>query len=418
MTGYPRIATFLLVFSAFFSFAAAGFELRNNLLKLQNEFGRSRPYPIVIFDKDELQWRFARAGALEKGLEDRRNQIIADYVAEVTGVTLTAGEASHFEPYLTVLKEGAFALPVLASRFPVSYKVCGVFPASEASNQSLEHHRILQLEHPAHSHGYQHLHSRLSFEELARFSLYHELAHCLDQVHLPQSFEYEDPHTIHLAESFAEAWAALRLKSEGVDVTLPRAQLRSVYSSVMGPFFARNPQGGFGHPYYAAGGAIYNLAPVLLASQDHPGASDATEDAQLLVREHATSGRAMSAITRWMAEGDEAIQVYARWAQDMPELFQEAHLSLLRYTQQIPDLALAAFGPELPRPELDAEYSAWPLKALCQAFRKNQRESFENLRRGLITELRQKERPFVEMKARQQKLWDLSLEMTSSCAAP
>ena len=60
----------LLLVSLFYSFAAAGFELKGEISRLQSKFGRSRPYPILIMDKKELQWRFAQADALSDQDDD------------------------------------------------------------------------------------------------------------------------------------------------------------------------------------------------------------------------------------------------------------------------------------------------------------------------------------------------------------
>lgn len=404
------------------SLGASAFDLKQEISKLQTKFGRVMKYPILIVDKEELQWRFAKARALGDSdeAEQKRLPIIQAYVKETIGVQLTDVEASQYDTYVTVLKDGAFALPVLANRYPSVYKMCAVLPASPHSNQRLEHNRLLGLENQDihQGQGFDDLEQRLPYDVVARFSLYHELAHCLDTSFMPQSFDFEDAHTVHLSESFAETVALLMLKAEGfTDIALPRAHHRSVYAWRMGRFFAQNPQGGFGHPYYVAGGVIYNLAPVLLAADTLPATNDVLVQARDIVLAHALPGRAFTAITSWLADPQETEERYTRYAQESPDLFLEAFEKLLDFKMTTPSMAEASFrSVGAPAPVI-GELRPFDSE-LCTQFRRGQKEAFFSTLHGLTLELRQQLGTPAAQAQRQLELQTIYTKMQQRCTAP
>lgn len=414
----------LLLVSLFYSFAAAGFELKGEISRLQSKFGRSRPYPILIMDKEELQWRFAQADALSEEDEDdvreaRRVKIIQAYVKEVIGVELTEIEAMQYDTYATILKDGAFALPLMKSMYPAVYKMCAVMPASPHSNRRLEYDRLLMFKNQD-AHQGQHfddLKTSLSYEVLARFSLYHELAHCLDETFMPKTYEYEDPHSVHLSESFAETVALLMLQEEGYsDIALPRAELRSIYSHRIGMNFAQNPQGGLGNPFYIASGAIYNLADVLLNAPSLNPGDDVYAVARDVVHQFATPSRAFTAITRWLEDAVAAETQYRDWSISAPDLFLESYERLMHYRNTVPLMAQAAF---------DGTGNTQPVtgvllpieKDLCQAFKKKNHIEFEAILHRLTLDLRQEFDTPERQQARQTELQQIYFTMQERCAA-
>lgn len=414
----------LLLVSLFYSFAAAGFELKGEISRLQSKFGRSRPYPILIMDKEELQWRFAQANALSDQDDDdvreaKRVKIIQAYVKEVIGVELTEIEAMQYDTYATILKDGAFALPLMKSMYPAVYKMCAVMPASPHSNRRLEYDRLLMFNNQE-AHQGQHfddLKTTLSYEVLARFSLYHELAHCLDETFMPKTYEYEDPHSVHLSESFAETVALLMLQEEGyTDIALPRAELRSIYSHRIGMNFAQNPQGGMGNPFYIASGAIYNLADVLLNTPNLNQGDDVYAVARNVVNQFATPSRAFTAITRWLEDAVSAETQYREWSISSPDLFLESFERLIHYRDTVPLMAQAAFNGVGHRLPVKGELLSMD-KGLCQAFRKKDRTTFERILLRLTLDLRQEFDTPQKQQIRQAELQEIYFTMQERCAA-
>lgn len=420
MNDFHCARTILLAASLLLSLTAAGFELKVEIPRLQSEFGRSRPYPILVMDKDELQWRFAQANALGDDTgKDQRVKIIQRYVKEVVDVDITRNDALQLETYATVLKDGAFALPLFTSMYPAVYKLCAVMPASELSNSRLEYERLLMFNnHAAHQgHGHDDLETTLPFDVLARFSLYHELAHCLDDTFMPKTFDYEDPHAVHLSEAFAETLALLMMEAEGFrEIALPRAQLRSIYSHRIGRHFAQNPQGGLGSPFFVASGAIYNLSHVLLNTPKLGPGDDLLAAARAVVEEFATPPRAFTAIVRWLENAGEAQAQYQAWAQSSPDLFLEAFDHLIQYRDSVPPMADEAFrGRGQRHPVVGA--LAKLEQGQCAAFRNKDQPKFSAILRRLALDLRQGYGSPEEQALRQRELQGIYLSMQQRCAA-
>jgi len=309
------------------------------------------PYPILIFEKDELDWRFMKNQAFgkDKIQEAKRAEIIKAYVLEKTNVSLTDNDASNFEPYLTILKDSAVALPLNES-FSGPAKICGVFPADPNSNQRLEMERILGLglEEAYGNIGYDQIKPKISYEDLALFSLYHEVGHCLDQEFMPKTFSnYDDSHGVHQSESFAETFALLALAREGkTDLGTRRAAIRTIYSQKLGKFLATHPGNGFGNPNYVYGGIIYYLSPVLnkgqeLIEQDlesirNMSTQELLQLAKKIVVENSLHSRVFQGLYSVLAEGEEStMERYQRFSEQMPDLFAEAYPKLKYYVEKI-----------------------------------------------------------------------------------
>lgn len=316
-----------------------------------------KDYPIMVFDIDELEYRYAQEKAFgkEKEQEKKRAQILKQYVYETVGVELSDNEAIGYEPYTTVLKTGAYALPILMdgpNRRKV-YKMCAVFPASANSNQRLETERITGLKTPGAYENvtYTGLQEKLEFKEMQMFSLYHELGHCMDRVFMPNNYNtYEvDAHDVHESESYAEVFALLMLEREGFGGTAKtRALLRNLYTQEMGKWFIDNPRNGFGNPLYLKGGIIYYLAPSLLAAGEFVSRNrnfvkgDIDElllKAKEIVETYSLDGRSFHAIFQAMSKGSvDMINQYHEWSTDNPSFFTQAYKDLLHFLDYSPYL--------------------------------------------------------------------------------
>ena len=188
------------------------FNLTNIINEAQSTYQNAiERYPILIFNQDEIDERFLAADAYgdSKPQKVKRLEVIQKYVSEKIGVELTQVQADQYEPYLTVLKGSAVALPILKRGFnSTDYVMCAVFHASPNSNQRLELERILGLRTPDvyENQAAESIIPKLPYETLAKFSIYHEVGHCLDQTFLPSNYQAngEDPHSVHESESFAE----------------------------------------------------------------------------------------------------------------------------------------------------------------------------------------------------------------------
>lgn len=322
-------------------------------------------YPILIFDLDEVEMRYAKAKVYGEGkeLEKKRTQIVKQYVLEKTGVELDDNDAMTFESYTYALKGGAYAMPIRDGWGKDStYIMCGVFPASPNSNQRLETERITGLKTPGAYKDitYTGLQEKLTYEEMQLFSLYHELGHCMDRTFLPASYtSYEvAAHDVHLSESFAETFGLFMLEKEGFAGTgRTRALLRNMYTQEMGKWFIENPQNAFGNQLYLQGGVIYYLSPVLLAADEYlarnrkfvkeASIEELLTKSKEIVEAFALDGRSMSSIYRAMEHGEEKIVTELReWALKNPKFFLQTQKDVLQFLDFSPYLLGLIVGNE------------------------------------------------------------------------
>ncbi len=315
-------------------------------------------YPILIVDQDEVDLRYALQNALgaddaDDTKEKRRIEILKEYILEKTGVDLALRDVSGLESYTSVMKEGAYAVPHFKSYSDKTYEICFVFPASVNSNQRLETHRILGLDTPgAYSDNtYHHLKNKIPFDVLKKYSILHELGHCLDRTFMPKAYSSYEPsgHDVHKSESFAETFASFMLIKEGEEnFAQTRALFRNLYTRHMGQWFVDNPHNGFGNPLYLQGGVIYYLAPVLLQAnyviKRNRDLKDLTvldyiEMAENIVNENALHFRSFQGIYRTFGEDTEkVVKFYRDFAFDSPDLFKLAYQELLEFLEFSPYL--------------------------------------------------------------------------------
>jgi hypothetical protein len=316
---------------------------------IQKKFAGAVPYPVVILDRDELEWQFAQANAYGEPRSQKRVELIQSHIRERSGVSITDVEAANLEPYLTIMKESAMAFPFF-ERDSSREKLCVVLPAPASSNQMLETERILGFSSSKVSGEYRvhHVTRSLSYRQLWLFSLFHELAHCLDTEFMPQAYHMngEDPHSTHLSESFAETLALLLLAQEGQkNLGENRSVLRSIYSRKVGKFLATNPAASMGISSIMQGGAVYYLAPVLNQAQSlietrfaEIAASDISllkKAASKIVREKALKSMSIHAVYVYLSEGYEvSFGRYEEQAGKYPDLFVVALGSLKEFHEQ------------------------------------------------------------------------------------
>ncbi len=328
-----------------------------NLTKIINEAQSKyqnaiEKYPILIFNQDEIDTRFLAAKAFgdSKEQKSKRLKVIQEYIFDKIGLEVSERDADQYEPYLTVLKGSAVALPLLDGGFgEYKYKMCGVFHASPNSNQRLELERILGLrtKEVYDNQAAESILPKLPYETLAKFSIYHEIGHCLDQTFLPGTYNSsgESPHSVHESESFAEVMGLFILTQQGYkDIARNRGMLRTIYSRKMGTYFASNPGLGFGNPYFVAGGVIYYLDPVLKAAdvkiRDLRSDFNKLELPELMklarevVETHSLPSRSFHAILTFLQSknGEEALERYREFSYSSPDLFYQTYKDLIAYS--------------------------------------------------------------------------------------
>lgn len=406
--------------------------------KLQTEYLHFQPYPIMIVDQDEISWRYLQAGLMD--FQDReqsraRAEIFGQYILEVTGVSLTAQQLSGIEVYTTILKDGAFAVPVLErmSFTNVKYQMCMVFTSSENSNQRLEHERLLGL-NDAQIYGdttFDQLEYKLPYETLALFSLYHELAHCLDQTFMPEMYNgQEDAHTVHLAENFAEGLAALMLHQIGIkNITRTRGFHRILYSRMMGRHFAQNPNLGFGHPFFAKAGVIYHLEPGLRGAETFATLNrnrmnqlqvpDLIEAMKNIVNQLALNSRSFHAIGLYLADENPiaVIDGFRERAFETPHWFYGAYRDLLEYHDYTTYVLERMFNPTLQSPPFEDDLAPVSIEALCQSVLSQDQETFEELIKKERLALRASKADPLALRQRAVDLNTLELKLFLTCKA-
>jgi hypothetical protein len=316
---------------------------------IEKKFAGAVPYPVMIVDRDEIEWLFARANAFGDAKSQTRIEIIRNHIRERTGVLINQSQASNLDPYLTIMKSSAMAFPFFAQT-GANEKLCVVLPAPAASNQVLETERILGLSNPKVSGEYRthHVVKTLSYRQLWLFSLYHELSHCLDAEFMPDAYKSngDDSHATHKSEAFAETLALLLLAQEGQkNLGENRAILRSIYSRLVGHFLATNPGASLGISSIMHGGGVYHLAPVLNHAQsliDTRFTDIATADvhelkslAAKIVREKALKSQSVYAVFVYLSEGYEVtLRRYEEQLVRYPEFFTNVIDSLKEYHAQ------------------------------------------------------------------------------------
>jgi hypothetical protein len=399
--------------------------------QIQQEVKKIRPWPIIIFNKQEIERRFLIFSAW--GESDahlfKRLEIISAYIVERGGPVLSEMDLRQLETFTTTLKDGAYAYPLLKSQYPTRYKLCAVFPPARDTNTRLEYERLLSLHNQQiyPEHIYWQPSESIAGEKLWFFSFMHEVGHCLDETFMPQVYEYEEPHQVHLSEAFAETFAALWWKQNVQDQTLLlRADIRTLYSLRVGQYHAQHPELGFGNPFFVASGSIYHLSPSLKKVHDLPSLPSAplltlTSRAQSLVPEVTLPFRSFTAVTRYLAEGQKLVEEYALKAQDSPEFFRQAYEDVKKYAELIPAEATSILNNGyIPQGnDLEVEKVATSPKEFCHLSKPQKSEVFVKLKTMGRQELKNHDLPgshqISDVRSLQQQLINLSESLQQVC---
>lgn len=423
------LATTILVSS---NLVFARTEMSNLVEYVQDKYATpNESHPILIFDKDEINWRFAKAKVFGKENEKKRFSIIQDYVKEFTGVELTSNQAGNFDTYLSILKNSAVALPLTEGYSSNKvYKICGVFHADANSNQRLETERLLGLniESAYEDLEYHHLNEKLDFEEMQKFSLYHELGHCLDKRFLPEAqSSYNDAHSIHESESFAETTGLLLLAREGIEkVASRRITMRNIYSRKIGQYLIDTPSTGYGNPNAKYGGLIYYMQPVLKAGaamieEDFDFVRDSSMDellsaSELIVDQNALNSRTFNAIYSYLTEGAEmALERYREYEESMPEYFTGIIDSIMSYINETDLTIQRSFDTQREEIPFKLSLKEFTVEEFCPSFESDDREAFDQLLDSFREDLKNENGTASEQRQRQQDLMDLPESLTRIC---
>ncbi len=308
-----------------------------------------RPYPIVIFNRDELHFRFLAEGASAETdtAEKKRQSIIGDHIFKKTGLQLASNILLNIETQLYVTPGGAVAMPFHESYDNNGpYQVCTVFVNAPNGNSQIEVERLtgLNVKEAYDGEHYAQLQLKEDFDVMYLFSLYHEVSHCLDQSFMPETYKTYSPtaHDVHASESFAETLAYLQIsKRLGNDIAKARLLYRILYSRHVGTYLAQNVKLSFGDPLFASGGAIYYLAPSLSRAYQwletgkvNPEKVDNDtlyQAAEAIVRESLLDFRSFSAIARSLVERNKIVTEYSTSSFNDPDLFFDAYQDLILY---------------------------------------------------------------------------------------
>lgn len=215
----------------------------------------NKPYPILIFNRLELRYLLDNHDALgdTKENEQKRIKVIQDYVKEKLGFDISREDVLKIDHNLLVGIDSAVAQPITQTEgySLKTTKVCFAFPRVPNFFTQSENERILGMNDPKVSFpgDYDDLNVKESFEVLYLFSLYHEAAHCLDEVYLSQADSYQpSPTDVHMGEAFAELMAYMKVSQivGSREIGKTRALYRAIYSRIVGEYLPTQPTFGTG----------------------------------------------------------------------------------------------------------------------------------------------------------------------------
>jgi len=354
-------------------------------------------YPVLIFDIDKVEERFYKSDALGKDdeSEKKRAKIIINYVFDEIGVELSLVQAISIESYTSLLKKSAYAVPIKKKLGSKDISMCAVFPASPNSNQNLEYDRLVSYQTAPENYkgaDQNHFKEKMSFDELKHYSLFHEVAHCMDRSFFSEVLNAYEPtgHDVHLSESFAETMALMFMEHEGLKGTArKRLLLRNIVTKKMGNWFFENRHLAFGDKLFEDAGAIYWLVPSLVAAENYVEENsgrlsflsfDEMQDiSKEIVQKHAFEYRSFRAMSKYHATKEKAVEEYFDLAKKSPSFFKKAYEDLLSYIglsktfekELIHTEPLTSFDQLKPVKKLDKA-------KLCHLYQKSNKEVFWN----------------------------------------
>ncbi len=398
----------------------------------ENYANKSESHPILVIDKDELNWKIAIERAFGKENKKSRMKIITDYVKQKSGVEIKFNDSINLDTYISFLKNSAVAVPITSGMWTSKvYKLCTVFHADPNSNRRLETERLLGLSSKE-AYGelsYDQLVPMLDFDQLKKFSIYHELGHCLDEKYLPEAQDsHDDSHGIHQSESFAETAGLLLLAREGeLNLAKKRIEMRSIYSRKLGQFFVDNPQTGFGNPNAKFGGMIYYLAPVLKAGKklietELPAIQSSSIEEILsiskdIVENHALDSREFHGIYVYMDQGIETMEeTYRGYEESMPDFFEGVLDSIFGFIYDTQRIVEESF--DITKRPLPINGELLPLSIqedFCPSYLAKDRSSFEERLEVFRKDLEKESGSAQSQRERQDTLMNIHETVSVDC---
>jgi len=264
------------------------------------------------------------------------------YLKKEHSLSVEISDAQNLVTYVTDLNASASAIPFFSAGYPLVMKFCIVMPSGLTGSVVDETARTLGVRGMEHLYGevsLDRVSKKFTIEQLKTVSLYHELSHCMDRRFLQRAYQGEpDPHSVHMAESFAEVNALVLLaqRKQVKGWGQGRALLRGIYSKTLGPFLAR--QGGFNdNVLQEYGGSIYFLNRSIEAAERKiaEGIPSAGLDETLalsaqITEQSALPSRSFRALHFSFQQGEKkTLAEYHKLATEHPDLFRQAYDDLV-----------------------------------------------------------------------------------------
>lgn len=317
------------------------FDLRGEIAELNKEYGQALGYPIVVFDKKKFE-AFVESASVHSRDEEALALAMQNYLKKEHALPVDFSEAQNLVPYVTVMNSSASAVPFFTYGHPLTMKFCVVMPSGLEGTVLDETSRTLGasgMEHLYNGVSLQRLSKMFTVEQFKLFSLYHEISHCMDRQFLPRAYQGEpDPHSVHMAESFAEVNALMLLnqRKQAKGLGRGRALLRGIYSKVLGPYLAQ--QGGTSENLLQEfGGSIYFLNRSIEAAERRlsqgapPGSlTGVLALSSQITEQSALPSRSFRALHFSFKQGEEkTLADYHKLATEHPDLFRQAYDDLM-----------------------------------------------------------------------------------------
>lgn len=336
----------LYLFTTLILLTTPAFALNSEIQALNNDYGHSQEYPILILDKEDVKL-YLKSQNLNSAFSER--DLVAAlmvYFKNRFNYLVSPSDAFELLPYINGANSGASAMPFFVDKIHYKMKYCVVLPSEPELNHQAEVKRILgadEQEGLFKGLDLEKIYSLMSSEEIQLFSLYHEMSHCLDHKFLPQIYESEtDAHKVHLAESFAEINALVMLSQrKGLHhLGYPRSLIRTAYSKYYGPFLAQSSPAVFSNLAINSGGSTYFLAPPLMRAQEFISANpqrinsmslaETLDFSQKIVEKFALSKFGFEALRMSFMNGREnTLAHYQKLSSKAPHIFAAPHKELM-----------------------------------------------------------------------------------------
>ncbi len=330
-----------------------------HLLGLQNEFQNATPlHTIVYIDREILRERMQGQDINLLEDQDIRNQYIAEFVWERTGVRLDKSASDIIGDYYATGTHVAVPTEVKET----GESVCAVLGADPNTTAREEAERFLYWEHmKGHTPEYEgkEIDKILTDREFHLLADMHETFHCMDPYYIvkQKTYDYENEPTVHRAESYAEVGALLYLagKKGLTQLSETRALYRIVGSFMVGRYGEK-----LLGPNFFSGinfGVVYSFYPALFATQElidlgvgHLGLNDIQRLAHSIVEENALESDMAHAMTQYQERPESLQSMIETFKQDDNEALRARFEAVEKYRDEYVEILEGAFA-ELFRPD-------------------------------------------------------------------